>query len=152
MRVADFDLALVLSGGAALGAYQGGVYEALHEAGLRPGHVAGTSIGAINGALIAGNPPDQRLERLRRFWAMVAEPGPGGPPGMGSTLARAQGYLAALRARLAGRPGLYLPQFLEALGTLAFLAPPRPLRSGAAARFHARAGRGAGAEPAAARG
>ncbi|MFL5331618.1 MAG: patatin-like phospholipase family protein, partial [Geminicoccaceae bacterium] len=107
MRLTDFDLALVLSGGAALGAYQGGVYEALHGAGLRPRHIAGSSIGAINGALIAGNPPDERLDRLRRFWAMVTEPVGGWPTGTGETLDRAQGYLAALRARLSGRPGLY---------------------------------------------
>lgn len=62
---------LVLQGGGALGAYQAGVYEALHEAGIEPGWVIGTSIGAINGALIAGNPPALRLPRLRQFWAAV---------------------------------------------------------------------------------
>jgi hypothetical protein len=51
-----------------LGAYQLGVYQALHEAGIEPDWVIGTSIGAINGALIAGNPPEQRLDRLREFW------------------------------------------------------------------------------------
>ena len=114
LRIADFDLALVLSGGAALGAYQAGVYQALDEAGLRPGHVAGSSIGAVNGALIAGNPPEARLDRLRRFWAMAAEPVAGAPPGVGGLLARTQGRLAALRARLAGRPGLFSPQPLAA--------------------------------------
>lgn len=59
---------LVLQGGGALGAYQLGVYQAMHEAGLEPDWVIGTSIGAINGAIIAGNPPEQRLERLRQFW------------------------------------------------------------------------------------
>ena len=58
----------MLQGGGALGAYQAGVYEALHEAGLRPDWVIGTSIGAINAALIAGNPPERRVERLRAFW------------------------------------------------------------------------------------
>ncbi|MBV9079106.1 MAG: patatin-like phospholipase family protein, partial [Methylobacteriaceae bacterium] len=62
---------LVLQGGGALGAYQAGVYEALHEAGLEPDWVIGTSIGAINAALIAGNAPEARLERLRRFWREV---------------------------------------------------------------------------------
>ena len=59
---------LVLQGGGALGAYQLGVYQALHEAGIEPDWVVGTSIGAINGALIAGNPPDKRMERLHEFW------------------------------------------------------------------------------------
>lgn len=66
---------LVMQGGGALGAYQAGVYEALHEAGIEPDWVVGTSIGAINGALIAGNAPADRLPRLRRFWEMVAEGG-----------------------------------------------------------------------------
>lgn len=61
-------LALVLQGGGALGAYQAGVYEALHEAGLEPDWVAGVSIGGINPAIIAGNPRGRRLERLRHFW------------------------------------------------------------------------------------
>ncbi len=64
---------LVLQGGGALGAYQAGVYEALHEAGIEPDWVVGTSIGAINGALIAGNAPADRLARLRQFWDMVAQ-------------------------------------------------------------------------------
>ena len=64
-------IALVLQGGGALGAYQAGVYEGLHEAGLEPGWVAGVSIGSINGAIIAGNPPELRLARLREFWEMI---------------------------------------------------------------------------------
>jgi NTE family protein len=64
-------IALVLQGGGALGAYQAGVYQALHEAGLEPDWIAGVSIGSINGALIAGNPPERRLERLRQFWETV---------------------------------------------------------------------------------
>jgi NTE family protein len=59
---------LVLQGGGALGAYQVGVYQALHEAGLEPDWVIGTSIGAINGALLAGNRHDERLARLDEFW------------------------------------------------------------------------------------
>ena len=65
---------LVLQGGGALGAYQVGVYEALHDAGIEPEWVIGTSIGAINAALIAGNPRDQRLERLNAFWEKVEHP------------------------------------------------------------------------------
>jgi NTE family protein len=59
---------LVLQGGGALGSYQGGIYEALHEAGIEPDWVIGTSIGAINAGIIAGNPPEKRLGNLREFW------------------------------------------------------------------------------------
>ena len=62
---------LVLQGGGALGAYQAGVYEAMHEAGIEPQWVIGTSIGAITGAIIAGNLPAERLPRLREFWQRV---------------------------------------------------------------------------------
>jgi NTE family protein len=62
---------LVMQGGGALGAYQVGVYQALHEAGIEPDWVIGTSIGAINGAIIAGNSPENRLPRLEAFWDSV---------------------------------------------------------------------------------
>src|SRR5215470_10971273 len=67
-------VALVLQGGGALGAYQAGVYQALLEANLQPNWVSGISIGAINAALIAGNAPEQQLEKLRAFWDMVSTP------------------------------------------------------------------------------
>ena len=63
---------LVLGGGA-LGAFQLGVFQAMDEAGIRPDWVVGTSIGAINAALIAGNPPAQRYEKLSAFWRRVTE-------------------------------------------------------------------------------
>jgi NTE family protein len=62
---------LVLQGGGALGAYQGGVYQALHEAGIEPDWIIGTSIGAINASIIAGNKPGDRLAKLREFWRRV---------------------------------------------------------------------------------
>ena len=65
---------LLLQGGGALGAYQAGVYQALAEANLHPDWVAGISIGAINSALIAGNPPERRVEKLREFWETVSAP------------------------------------------------------------------------------
>jgi NTE family protein len=67
-------VALVLQGGGALGAYQAGVYQAMIEAGLHPDWVSGISIGAINAALIAGNPPEARLDKLRMFWEQVSTP------------------------------------------------------------------------------
>ena len=67
---------LVLQGGGALGAYQVGVYQALHERGIEPDWVIGTSIGAINAALIAGNRPEDRLQRLHAFWDRVEHAAP----------------------------------------------------------------------------
>src|SRR5712671_5796257 len=64
---------LVLQGGGALGAYQIGVYQAMHEAGIEPTWVIGTSIGAINASLIAGNPPERRMEKLSAFWNQMEE-------------------------------------------------------------------------------
>jgi NTE family protein len=63
---------LLLQGGGALGSYQAGIYQALAEANLHPDWVAGVSIGAINSALIVGNPPEKRVERLREFWEAVS--------------------------------------------------------------------------------
>jgi NTE family protein len=64
---------LVLQGGGALGAYQVGVYQALHEAGVEPDWIIGTSIGAINASLIAGNKPENRMERLQEFWSRMEQ-------------------------------------------------------------------------------
>jgi NTE family protein len=65
-------VALLLQGGGALGSYQAGVYQALAEENLHPEWVAGISIGAVNAALIAGNPPEARVDRLRKFWETVS--------------------------------------------------------------------------------
>src|SRR5438105_1131367 len=67
-------VALILQGGGALGAYQAGVYQGLHEASIRPNWFAGISIGAINAAILAGNAPEQRMERLNEFWKTVCQP------------------------------------------------------------------------------
>lgn len=96
---------LVLQGGGALGAYQAGVYEALHEAGIRPDWVIGTSIGAINGAIIAGNPPEHRIERLRAFWDGVAQRNPTGL-GVVPTL---ENWLRDARIVTSGIPSFFLP-------------------------------------------
>jgi NTE family protein len=66
-------IVLVLQGGGALGSYQAGVYQALHEAGIEPDWIIGTSIGAINASLIAGNEPQHRLGRLRQFWKRMEQ-------------------------------------------------------------------------------
>src|ERR1700744_4695397 len=72
-------VALVLQGGGALGAYQAGVYQGLAEASIHPTWLAGISIGALNTALIAGNPPERRMERLLEFWETVCTPAYGAP-------------------------------------------------------------------------
>ena len=64
---------LVLQGGGALGSYQAGVYQALHEAGIEPDWIIGTSIGAINASIIAGNPLENRLSRLKEFWKRMEQ-------------------------------------------------------------------------------
>ena len=81
---------MVLQGGGALGAYQVGVYEALHEAGIAPQWVIGTSIGAINAALIAGSKPDERVDKLCDFWSRVQNDHfvPGGLPTWAATATR----------------------------------------------------------------
>jgi NTE family protein len=67
-------VSLVFQGGGALGAYQAGVFQAIHEANIEATWVCGTSIGAINGALIVGNPPAKRVEKLREFWEAITKP------------------------------------------------------------------------------
>src|SRR6516165_5299771 len=66
-------IALVLSGGGALGAYQAGAYAALEKCGVRPNWIAGTAIGAINAAINAGNLPHERVLRLRQFWRELSK-------------------------------------------------------------------------------
>ncbi len=107
-------IALLLQGGGALGAYQGGVYQALTEANLHPDWVAGISIGAINSALIAGNPPESRVERLRAFWETVSTPPPGavyfGLDPRDETTHRLVNQARAFGTLVAGAPGFFTPR------------------------------------------
>jgi len=112
-------VALVLQGGGALGAYQAGVYEGLHEAGIRPNWLAGISIGALNAAVIAGSPERERVERLRAFWETIcavpvdwtgsAETMEGLP--MALAFRPFQNSAAAMRALLVGQTGFFKPRF-----------------------------------------
>ena len=108
-------IALILQGGGALGAYQAGVYQALAEANLHPDWVAGISIGAINSALIAGNPPQKRVERLREFWETVSAP-PFGMPYIAALEGRDEfthGVINQVRswgALVGGAPGFFQPR------------------------------------------
>jgi NTE family protein len=97
---------LVFQGGGALGAYQGGVYQALHEARIEPDWVVGTSIGALNGAIIASNPTETRLERLRAFWNRIEHK----PLWANLPFAQMAGNAAAYWATiLGGIPGYFAP-------------------------------------------
>jgi NTE family protein len=108
-------IALILQGGGALGAYQAGVYQALAEANLHPDWVAGISIGAINSALIAGNPPKKRIQRLRTFWETVSAP-PFGMPFLAALEGRDEfthtliNQVSSLGALIGGAPGFFQPR------------------------------------------
>ncbi len=101
---------LVLQGGGALGAYQAGVYEALAEAGAAPDWVAGVSIGSINAALIAGNPPERRVARLREFWERVSSGNPFVPPATLDPVRPAFNRLNAASVAIFGVPGFFVPR------------------------------------------
>ena len=111
-------IALLLQGGGALGSYQAGVYAALAEAELQPDWVAGISIGAINGALIAGNAPERRVEQLRTFWEHITA----APFGLDAWLAprsetsdTMRGWMNQTNAALSlvgGAPGFFTPRLM----------------------------------------
>ena len=103
---------LVFQGGGALGAYQAGVYQALHESGIEPDWIIGTSIGAINASLIAGNEPDNRVERLEEFWRRMRRKefwGLSNWPGLVDTT-------SCWSTVLGGIPGFFEPNPLAFLG------------------------------------
>ncbi len=102
---------LVLQGGGALGAYQAGVYQGLSEAGVQPEWVAGISIGAINSAIIAGNPPETRLERLQAFWEEVSSTLLLSPPALGDDGHSLMGAFSAAWTLALGAPGFFRPRF-----------------------------------------
>lgn len=110
-------IALLLQGGGALGAYQAGVYEALAEAGLAPDWVAGISIGAINSALIAGNPPEARVDRLRQFWETITANfylerlDPPSARGLEGELMRSAFIgMSSFATLMSGQPGFFSPR------------------------------------------
>jgi len=104
-------VALVLQGGGALGAYQAGVYQAMHEAGVEPDWVSGVSIGAINSAIIAGNPRNRRLRQLRAFWQMITDRTiwPFTPDG--DIFRKARNATSCWMTSIAGQPGFFTPRF-----------------------------------------
>jgi len=112
-------IALVLQGGGALGAYQAGVFQGLAEAGIEPGFLSGISIGALNTAIIAGNPPGKRVERLREFWETICQPNSGLGPlpfieqslfNLNDPMRQAMSALHAAGAVLGGQKGFFQPR------------------------------------------
>ena len=106
---------LALQGGGALGAYQAGAYEALCDAGHVPRWVAGTSIGAINAAIIAGNPPDRRVPRLREFWERVSSRLLGWPLAEDGSFRRIFNETSAVLSAVRGVPGFFDPRMPPAV-------------------------------------
>jgi len=119
-------IVLVFQGGGALGAYQVGVYEALRESGVEPDWVIGTSIGAINAALIAGSKPAERLDRLVEFWRRVER---GGLVPMFAGAFAARAFANNLATVASGLPGFFAPN------PLAFLSPFLPQSSESAGYY-----------------
>ena len=119
-------IVLVFQGGGALGAYQAGVYQALHEAGIEPDWVVGTSIGAINASLIAGNAPQNRLARLREFWRRMEH---GTVQHALSELPFVGGMLANWMTIAGGIPSFFQPN------PLAFMGAQMPLGAEAAGYY-----------------
>ncbi|WP_027803061.1 DUF3734 domain-containing protein [Paraburkholderia dilworthii] len=133
VQLPDYEtIALTLQGGGALGAYQAGVFQGLHEAGIEPDWLAGISIGALNTAIIAGNPPEKRVERLLQFWETICQPAFGLPlPAFiehaffNSSDAVRKAFTAtqAIGALVEGQKGFFVPRFPPPLPTVS--GPPQ---------------------------
>ncbi len=108
-RTYDHEI-LLLQGGGALGAYQAGVYQGLAEAGVTPTWIAGISIGAVNSAIIAGNPPGRRLERLRTFWDRVSQSPVVELPAWLEMFRPVQGRMSIAQVATFGIPGFFSPR------------------------------------------
>lgn len=115
-KIADgFDrVILLLQGGGALGAYQVGVFKAFHEQDFKPDWIIGTSIGAINSAIIAGNRPKERFKKLEQFWDKISTKMPPIPPTLNNQLIKKwQNHLAAQIAEWYGQPGFFKPRLIN---------------------------------------
>ncbi|QNE33162.1 patatin-like phospholipase family protein [Sphingomonas sp. NBWT7] len=116
------EVALVLQGGGALGSYQAGVIEALSAIAIEPGWVAGISIGAVNAAIVAGNPPERRVARLREFWDQTTSWLPSFPILPEDHVREFVHAWSAGFVALAGVPGFFGPRFVPPV----FAAPGTP--------------------------
>jgi NTE family protein len=111
LNPARLRVVLVLQGGGALGAYQGGVYQALHEHDLVPDWVVGTSIGAVNAALIAGNEPARRVQRVRAFWTRMAHPDVVDMAAVSDPERRMHIHMNTVDTVMRGVPGFFVPRW-----------------------------------------
>jgi NTE family protein len=121
-HVGPGQIVLVFQGGGALGAYQAGVYQALHEAGIEPDWIIGTSIGAINAALIAGNEPENRLARLHAFWDRMAHKSIWHESAVWPQLSQALSYWNTIARGIAG---FFEPNLMAYWGTHVVLGADR---------------------------
>ncbi len=112
-KSSGFRTALVLQGGGALGAYQGGVYQALHEHDMTPDWVVGTSIGAINAAIIAGNPRETRLSCLQEFWESISHPDFFDMHHVPDAIRQLNTRYSTLKSTFGGVPGFYVPRLFN---------------------------------------
>ena len=112
---------LVLGGGNALGAYHAGVHEAMAARGLRPDQIVGASVGALTGAILAGNPPERRLERLRQYWDAATQASFWPTPPDGTRLRELYNVAHILNATAFGRPGIYRHRFPGAWSALPWM-------------------------------
>lgn len=126
--------ALLLQGGGALGAYQAGVYEALHDAGLEPDWIVGTSIGSVTGAIIAGNPREHRVDRLRAFWTTVTSRPAALIPPRFEEARKAANIWSALLTMTLGQPGMFAPLMPSAWWPPPAGSPPTSLYDSAPLR------------------
>jgi NTE family protein len=106
-------VALIFQGGGALGAYQAGVYQALHEANIEPDWVTGVSIGGINAAIIAGNPRERRLERLRQFWEHITSRKIWSFTPDGDIFRRMRNATSSYMTLTDGQPGFFRPHVVN---------------------------------------
>lgn len=109
---ASFDrIVYLFHGGGAIGAYQAGVFEGLHNNGYKPDWVIGTSIGSVNSAIIAGNAPEKRTKKLRDFWASISTQIPPVPDTLNNTfMERWQHFLSASYTASFGQPNFFRPR------------------------------------------